>query len=389
MPSPGPVPSAATVRRVLPDDPHPGLRPVSRAWLASNLPCRAACPVGTHAGGYVSLVAAGDYEGAYRLARRPNPFASVCGRICAHPCEAACRRQHLDAPVNIRMLKRFVTESRGVETGRSYDEILACVERPRPPAADAGRPAGRVAVVGAGPAGLSCAHDLALMGHQVTVFDAEKVAGGMMRMGIPEYRLPRELLDREIGFIEHLPGVTVRLGVAVGRDVPFADLRRDHDAVFLAPGCRKGRALDLPGMDSRGVVTAIDFLVHVNLGEPIDIGDDVVVVGGGNVAFDVARSARRFGGTTLPDEEHHNLLFDAARLAAGKLARRVTMISLEARHEMPADPEEIHEGLEEGLALVHRRGPKAVLPGPDGRVRALRTVDVARVFDEQGRFSPT
>jgi formate dehydrogenase beta subunit len=353
----------------------------SLAFLESNVPCRAACPVHTNAGGYVSLVAQGRYREAYELARRPNPFASVCGRICAHPCEAACRRGAIDAPIQIRALKRVVNERHGVEAA-SFDRILEVVERPRPPAARAGR----VAVLGAGPAGLSCAHDLALMGHRVTVFDAAKVAGGMMRLGIPEYRLPRALMEREIEFIEWL-GVEIRLGVEIGRDVAFADLVREHDAVFLAPGCRRGRSLKLPGVELAGVLTAIDFLASVNLGVPIEIGERVVVVGGGNVAYDAARSARRFGGTSQMGEEHHNLAVDAAVAASRLLRRHVTMVALESREEMPADPRELEEGSEEGVALVNRRSPVAIV-GEGGKVAALRTLDVSRVFDDSGRFAP-
>lgn len=362
--------------------PVSGVKPVNPSWLQSNLPCRAACPVGTHAGGYVSLIAAGHYREAYMLARRPNPFASICGRICAHPCEAACRRQHIDAPVSIRPLKRFVNERYGVESESDFESIRECIERPRPEAAEGGK----VAIIGAGPAGLACGHDLVLMGHQAVVFDAAPEAGGMMRMGIPDYRLPRDLIKQEVAFIEKL-GVEIRLGVEIGKDITFAELREQYDAVFVAAGCRKGRSLKLPGMDLDGVVTAIDFLVEMNLGHEVEIGDEVVVVGGGNVAFDAARSARRFGGTSQPDEPHHNLMLDTATMVSKKLNKRVTLISLEARDEMPADLEEIHEGLEEGLTLLHRRGPKEVL-GEDGRVRALVTTDVARVFDADGRFSP-
>ncbi len=356
--------------------------PLNRTFLDTNFPCRAACPVHTNAGGYVALIAKGRYREAYALARGPNPFASICGRVCAHPCEAACRRGALDGPLQIRALKRVVCERYGVESDHSFEEVLQFVERPRPPASKPGR----VAVIGAGPAGLSCAHDLALMGHRVTVLDASPVAGGMMRLGIPDYRLPRDLIEREVAFIRHL-GVEIRLGVEVGRDVAFRDLCAEHDAVFIASGCRRGRTLPMPGADLRGVVTAVDFLAAVNLGHPIEAGERVVVVGGGNVAFDVARSARRFGGTTREDEDHHRLLVDAAVAASRVLRRDVTVVSLESRDEMPADPREIEEGSEEGIRLVHRRGPKAIL-GEGGRVRALQTLDVARVFDEQGRFAP-
>jgi hypothetical protein len=352
--------------------------PLPLGYYATNFPCRAACPVGTNAGGYVSLIAQGRYQEAYALARRPNPFASVCGRICAHPCEAACRRQQIDAPIQIRALKRFVNERFGVESRHSFEEILMVVERPRPPAE---RP-GRVAVLGAGPAGLSCAHDLRLMGHEVVVFDAARIAGGMLRLGVPEYRLPREVVDREIDFIRWL-GADIRLEVQSGRDVRFEDLRRQFDAIFLAVGCRKGKSLRIPGADLQGVLSAVDFLAHVNLGVPIRIGERVVVVGGGSVAFDVARTARRFGGTALPDEEHHQLAVDAALVAARVLRRDVTMVVLESRDEMPADPLDIEEGAEEGIRLLNRRGPKEILGGSshvggwvprrEGSSRRLRT----------------
>ncbi len=356
--------------------------PENLGYLASNFPCRSACPVGTNAGGYVALVAQGRFEDAYALARAPNPFASVCGRICAHPCEAACRRGALDAPIHIRALKRVVNERYGIESGRSFEDILKVVEKPRPRV----ERGGRIAIVGAGPAGLACAHDLALMGHHPVVFDAAPIAGGMMRLGIPEYRLPRAQLDREIDFIRWL-GVEIRLGTPIGAALTFEDLTRDFDAVFVAPGCRKGRPLKIPGAELSGVLTAIDLLAHVNLGHPLEIGRRVVVVGGGNVAYDAARSARRFGGTSEPDEPSHNLAVDAAVVASRIMGREVTLVSLESRAEMPADPIEIAEGTEEGVHLVNRRGPVAVL-GDGGRVTGLRTIAVARVFDLEGRFSP-
>jgi NADPH-dependent glutamate synthase beta subunit-like oxidoreductase len=361
-----------TESSAIPIDSSSSLKPANRR-LDTNHSCRDACPVGTHAGGYVSLISQGYYREAFLLARKPNPFASICGRICAHPCELACRRQQIDAPVSIRALKRFITERYGVESTASHEEILQAVERPRPQVEQGGR----VAIIGAGPAGLACAHDLALMGHQAVVFDAARVAGGMMRLGIPGYRLPRDLLEKEVDFIRHL-GVDIRLGVEIGKEVTFKQLRDEYDAVFLAPGCRRGRGLKIPGIETNGVLTAVDFLVNANLGQSLDLGEEVLVVGGGNVAFDVARSARRFGGTSVPDGPHHNLMLDAAMTAARTYKRRVTMVSLEARSEMPADLE--------GVSLIHGRGPKEVLG--NGRVQALRTIDCSRVFDATGRFAP-
>lgn len=362
-------------------EPHPAR--VNRQWLETNFPCRAACPVGTNAGGYVSLIAQGRYEEAYHLARKPNPLASICGKVCSHPCEAACRRGEIDQPIAIRALKGFVCDRLGVESARNFEEILKVVERPRPPA----EKPGRIAIVGAGPAGLACAHDLALMGHKAVIYDAAPVAGGMLRLGIPPYRLPRELIDCEVDFIRHL-GVEIRLGVEIGRDIPFEKLVRDHDAVFLAPGCRKGRKIPIPGADLPGVIVAVDLLAAVNLDTDLFIGERVVVVGGGNVAYDVARSVHLHGGTSVPDEEHHRLMVDSAYVASRTLKRNVTVIALEARDEMPADDEEIEESTAEGVRMLNRRSPKAILAGPDGRVRALQTLDVSRVFDENGRFAP-
>jgi NADPH-dependent glutamate synthase beta subunit-like oxidoreductase/ferredoxin len=350
--------------------------------LRSAVPCRAACPVDTNAGGYVGLIAQGLYDEAYSLLRRNNPFASVCGRVCAHPCELACRRGVTDAPIQIRALKRFVNERRGVESGRPFEEIRKLIAAPRPVTE---RP-GRVAIIGAGPAGLACAHDLALMGHRVTVYDAAPVAGGMMRLGIPEHRLPRAVLQAEIDFIEFL-GVELRLGVEIGRELSFAELRASHDAVFVAVGCRKDAQLGIAGSDAEGVLTAVSFLAHVNIGVPIEVGERVVVIGGGNVAYDVARTARRFGDVSAGERKQHQLAFEAAVVAARILGRRVTMVTLESRSQMPADARVIEEGVKEGIRLQNERAPVAIL-SERGRVRALQTLKVRRIFDDAGRFAP-
>ncbi len=351
-------------------------------WRNANFPCRAACPVGTNAGGYVTLIGRGKYRDAYALARKPNPLASICGRICAHPCEAACRRGQIDSPVSIRALKRFVTERHGVESASHFRDILAVVERPRPQTTQPGH----IGIVGAGPSGLACAHDLRLMGHDVTIYEAASVAGGMLRMGVPEYRLPREILQSEVEFIRWL-GVTIRYGVRIGRDLPFEELCRNHDAVFIGSGCGKGRRPPVPGGDLPRVYDAVNFLVAVNLGVPLEVGEEVVVIGGGNVAFDVARTARRFGGTSTPDEPHHHLAVDAALVAGRVLRRKVTMLALENREEMPADPEEIVEASQERVEVLMRRSAKEII-GRKGRVEGIVTLDVSRVFDETGRFSP-
>ncbi|RMH77897.1 MAG: FAD-binding protein, partial [Actinomyces sp.] len=254
------------------------------SYFDENIPCLAACPVHTNAGAYVAAIADGHDELAYLLARLPNPFPSVCGRVCAAPCEDACRRGRIDEPIAIRALKRFVTERYGVEVGpNSRWNALAAPEAERPE---------RVAIVGAGPAGLAAAHDLRLHGYPVTLYEASDVLGGMMRLGIPEYRLDRRLLDAEIDAVIGL-GVDVRLEHRLGRDVTLEELRRDFDAVFLAIGATRGRDLDIEGHDADGVFRAVEYLLNVNRGFKVDVGDKVVVIGGGNVALDAARTALR------------------------------------------------------------------------------------------------
>src|SRR5512135_3927548 len=226
---------------------------VNGEWLDANFPCMAACPVHTEAGRYVDLIAQGRYREAYHVARRPNPFASICGRVCAAPCETSCRRGTLDQPIAIRALKRFVCERFGVES-------MVDLERLKEVFGTSVRKNGmKVAVVGGGPAGLSCAHDLALLGYSVTVFEAQAVAGGMLRLGIPEYRLPRELIRMEINAILSL-GVELKLNSAIGRDFTITDLRQQgFQAVFLAIGAHKSRDLRIDGVENDGVLRAVDF----------------------------------------------------------------------------------------------------------------------------------
>ncbi len=350
------------------------------AYYRRQVLCQQACPVGTDAGRYVSLLADGKFEEAYAVARRPNPLASICGRICAHPCEASCRRGKLDEPLSIRALKRVLTEMHGPESLSGFD-LRSVIDVPAPKAV---RP-GKIAIVGAGPAGLACGHDLALLGHQAEIFEAAPVAGGMLRLGVPEYRLPRDILAAEVRVIEDL-GVRIHLNTKIGKDLEFEHLLEDFDMVFIGAGCIKPRLIDIPGVELDGVLTAVDFLLNVNLGYRVSLGEHVVVVGGGNVAFDVARTATRIA---EPGDEDgsEQVAFDVARMAMRAGARRVTIVALENEEELPADREELEEAGHEGIGILLRRGPEAIV-GKNGRVRALRTVDVERVFDEQGRFSP-
>jgi NADPH-dependent glutamate synthase beta subunit-like oxidoreductase len=394
------------VRVQLPDLDH---------WKA-QVKCQAGCPVRTDAGRYVQLIAEGRDEEAFLVARAPNPFASVCGRVCAAPCEDACRRGSIDAPISIRALKRYVTERYGVESRRpdTQDRLLVPFDPgtagpllegnvyrghlPPSPVAGRGRgPRRKVAVIGAGPAGLSAAHDLALLGYEVTVFDASSEPGGMMRFGIPEYRLPRTLIHEEIQKIVSL-GVTLRSGVALTPSFGLAELRaQGFESVFLSVGVSKGRDLQVPGIELDGVVKAVDYLLNVNRGYRMNLGRRVVVIGGGFVAFDAARTALRLG----REEETHELAgetdarmkeaFDSARAAIRGGATEVTVVSLESFAEMPVlqttqGHEEFEEARKEGIAFLPRRGPKQFLG--EGRLHQIELRGVRSVFDDNGRFSP-
>ncbi len=366
--------------------------------------CQAACPVHTDARGYVRAIANGDFETAYLIARGPNPFASICGRICGAPCELSCRRGKIprtdgdgafvavDRPIAIRALKRFVCESYGAEA-RPADEILPALRRYVPSiAGDAEElafllrgavegkfvPANgeRVAVIGSGPAGLSAAHDLALLGFKPLVYELETLAAGMLAVGVPEYRLPRELIRREVAVIEAL-GVEIRCNTKIGRDVSFRSLRDDFAAVIIAVGAKRPRALGLPGEQGPGVFGGVDFLRAVAVGESLARGGVVVVFGGGNVAYDVARTVVR------------QAAYDAARTAARLPGtRQVRLVSLETLEEMPADTLEIVEGDEEGVERVSGWGPVAIRRGDQGNVNGLEIKRCLRVYDEQRRFAP-
>ncbi len=385
-------------------------------YYRSLVACQFACPVGTDARGYVTAIARGDYERAYLIAREVNPFASTCGWVCGAPCEAACRRGKIDAPVAIRALKRFVNDRYGVYLGP--DRSLSPLPwREAPPeaaaytapdraldlgnsalphslrqlkgaAARGERTGKRVAVVGSGPAGLTCAHDLALLGHDVVIFEAAPVPGGMLRLGVPEYRLPRDIVDLEIAAVLAL-GPELRLNRALGRDFTLADLRREFDAVFIAIGTYRSRALQVEGEDLDGVLRAVDFLLNVNLGGyNLDLGRKVLVIGGGNVAMDVARTALRLGQPSTESGGDIALALDVARAAVRLGAtEEVHCLVVEDRHEMLADPFEVEEAEREGVIIHNHVAPRRIL-GRDGRAVAVETLDVARAFDEQGRFNP-
>jgi NADPH-dependent glutamate synthase beta subunit-like oxidoreductase len=372
--------------------------------------CQIGCPVRTDAGRYVQLIAEGHDEAAFLVARAPNPFASVCGRVCAAPCEDACRRGVIDAPITIRALKRFVTEQYGIESirpatqdtlndrdtgeGNRYAGHLPLTLHRVPPTSG---PRRQVAVIGAGPAGMAAAHDLAVTGYDVTVFEASSEPGGMMRFGIPEYRLPRTLLRAEIDKIVSL-GVTLKLDTPLTPDFALPELRAaGFAAVFLSVGVSRGRDLQVPGVELDGVVKAIDYLLNINRGFRMDLGRRVVVIGGGFVAFDAARTALRVG----REEEIAALegaagarakeALDSARAAIRGGAAEVTIVSLEQFDEMPVlrttqGHEEFEEAQREGVRFLTRRGPRAFRG--DGRLTAIELRAVLGVFDAAGRFAP-
>ena len=365
---------------------------VDRDWLNTNFPCMMACPAHTNAGRYVALIAEGRFEEAYKFARDPNPLASICGRVCAHPCETACRRGDIDRPIAIRALKRFLTERHGPESKRPVDINAGRGQNKLPY---------KVAVVGGGPVGLSAAHDLALMGYSVTIFEAAPVAGGMLYLGIPEYRLPRDVVEAQVREILATGDITLKLNQAAGRDFTVSDLRHQgFDAVLIAVGAHRSRDLTIPGVDLDGVYKGIDFLLNVNLGYKFTIGKKVIVIGGGNVAMDVARSAARevvrqhVAGVEDLEPSLESVSAVATRemvdvsLSALRLgAQEVHLVCLEKREEMPAALEEIEEAETEGIVMHPGLGPKRMI-GKDGKIVALETLQTKWVFDENRRFNP-
>lgn len=312
-------------------------------------PCQAGCPVRTDAGRYARLVAEGRYEEAYEVVCRTNPLPSVCGHICQRLCEKQCRRREVDAPVALRALKHFAME-----------QAVARGEEPPPPVPTS---RARVAVVGAGPAGLAAAHDLRRTGHPVTVFERLDRPGGMLNV-IPRYRLPEEAVKADIEAIL-AAGVDLRCNYELGRDAAAPELmERGFDAVIVATGLSRSRGIAVPGFGAQRFTAAIPWMTDIWLGNKVDVGKRVVVVGGGNVAVDVARTARRLG------------------------AVQVTMICLEDWDEMPAEPKEIELAQSEGIQIRPRQALKRVL-NRENEIVAVELMLVVSVFDDEGRFRPS
>jgi NADPH-dependent glutamate synthase beta subunit-like oxidoreductase len=388
--------SAGKYRTILPD---------VEFWKGM-IPCQASCPVRTDAGRYVQLIAEGREREAYLTARSPNPFASVCGRICAAPCEDKCRRGKIDSPISIRALKRYLCERYGVESMEPdvQDALFeggteaGNKQRWHLPVMNSSRKSvargQKVAVIGAGPAGLACAHDLALMGYRVTIFEATGLPGGMMYHGIPEFRLPRAIIQKEMDRICRL-GVEMRIKAPLSEEFGIAQLKAEgFEAIFLSVGVQKGREMNAEGATLDGVIKAVDYLINVNNGYRMALGRRVMVIGGGFVAFDVARMALREGqeDETAQASAEMKTALDAARAAVRAGVMEVHMASLESFEEMPVmrttqGHEEFEESRREGVLFHPQRGVKRFL-GERGHVRAVEFIGVQRTYDEDGRFNP-
>lgn len=328
---------------------YPGVARIKDPQLSA--PCKFACPNQVPAQGYVRKVAERDFEAAYRLITSRDPLQSVCGYVCAHPCEEVCTRGDIDEPIRIRDIKRFVLEY--------------AAERGWKPEVDRLPSSGKkVAVVGSGPAGMTCAWDLARAGYAVTIFEAERKPGGMLRYGIPAFRLPAEMLDKEIAALKPL-GVKIRCNKRLGKQITLAGLREEgFDAIFLGVGCQVGRGLGVPGEAARGVVSASDFLRKVHKGQKVEIGERVAVVGGGFTAVDAARTAVRLG------------------------AKEVFLCYRRTRDEMPAVPEEVWEAEEEGVRVIYLVAPLEVLKKRN-RVTGLKMrIHTLGESDASGRRRP-
>ena len=318
--------------------------------------CIATCPTHMDIPDYIAAVRDGDYERGLAILYDTNPFSEVCGRICTHRCETACASSHEGDPIAIRWLKRHITEQVPYER---YKEVVGKTE------SATGK---KIAIIGAGPAGLTTAYDLARQGHAVTVYEALDKAGGMTRYGIPEYRLPYDILDQDVGVIAAM-GVDIHYNTRIGVDIPMQQLREENDAVVLSIGLQLGRSTRIPNSDHTAVYKAVDLLRDITLGVEVEVPRTVVVIGGGNVAMDIARSMAR-----LQKQKYGEV--------------KITLTALEDLDHFLADPVEVKESLEEGINILDSRGPQSCEVDGDGKLIGLKTWKVLSIFDEQRRFAP-
>ncbi len=312
------------------------VQPVDASWLQCNIECQEACPVGTNCRGYLNLSAEGRFEEGYILAREPNPVAAMCSYVCSAPCERACRRGDIDRPLAIRAMKRFLVEWH--QAAGIPDEIPQITPRDT-----------KVAIVGAGPSGIAVARELAVAGHQVTVFDELPYGGGTMLIGVPAFRLPREAIEMDLRLVERL-GVRFKYGVRIGSDITFEQLMEQYDAVAICAGAMDPVPLDVPGGDLDGIQYGVEYMKKANLGEPLTVGQDVVVIGGGYTAMDCSRTSLRYG------------------------AANVTIAYRRTRSELVVDEEELGETEREGVHMEFLVSPVEILGDEDGHIRAVKFV---------------
>lgn len=329
-------------------------------YYLRQIDCRDGCPVNTDPRGYMMALHAGNFLEGYKIARGPNPFASICGMICGAPCELSCRRDRVDKTLTIRAQKRYLDEWFGLGKEAHVKSLEMSYARgsthPEPNGL-------KVACVGAGVASLTAAHDLLRLGYAVDVYEMMRKPGGMLTYGVPSYRLKNEVAYNEIYAIEHL-GAKIHYNSKIGRDITMTELQEKYDAVFLGVGLWKSRDLPIPGADGPDIIRGIEYLRLRCMDEEWKIGETVVVIGGGNVAFDVARTSVRNG------------------------AKKVTMVCLETRDEQTADEFEIEDGLEEGITIINRVAPVSVERDADGKVCGLKVQQIYSLFDHTGRFAP-
>jgi len=324
-----------------------------RAGVCSELfisPCENACPASINVPGYLALISVGRYIDAYNLIRQENPFPAICGRICTHPCESKCRRAQLDEAIAIADLKRFVADY-AFKHEQPFSKDIVFPKNGK-----------SVGIIGAGPSGLTCGYYLARLGYDVDVYESQPIAGGVLAFGIPEYRLPNDVLAHEIKLIEQV-GVNIHLNTEVGKDITFEQLREKHGSIYIATGTQLSNKIDIPGEDMAGVVHGLDFLRNVNLGREVEIGETVAVIGGGNTAIDAARTALRMG------------------------AKKVLILYRRTIEDMPADAREIHDSLEEGIEIIPLVAPVRFVG--NGKIEGIECVKMELGgFDAAGRRRP-
>ena len=317
---------------------------------SGTAPCKTECPAHIAVQGYIKLASEGRYLDALELIKKENPLPAVCGRICPHKCEDACTRNKIDDPLAIDEIKKFIADQELNAETRFIPEKIQHYDK-------------KIAVIGSGPAGLSCAYYLAVHGYKVTVFEKEQKLGGMLTLGIPSFRLEKNIIDAEIDVIREL-GVEFKTGIEVGKDVTIKELEEQgYEGFYLAIGAQGGRKLNIEGEDAENIVSGVDFLKAVALDNPIKLNGNIVVIGGGNVAIDVARTAVRTGAET------------------------VNMFCLESREEMPALEEEIAEAEAEEIKINNSYGPKRIIV-ENGKVTGVEFKKCISVFDENHKFNP-